>query len=328
MKPARLIPPAELPESLWRKETKCLLLPPSLVSAWQQLLEAEGLLELALQPTPENLIGGGSKEVTDDHLTWRFTGSSARVQMAMLDPLDKLDRVADVFAKTFSGGRVFLADLPCGSGAAVLTILCAIAELRRSRRIPRSPLYLTVLGGELSEFARAYAQKAINGLIESLRAEGIFVDADFLHWNACDKFSNADLIKELTLRSAGCAARMLVLANFSGFLQSSGKWDAAKAQFDALFLHSRDENSCAIWIEPLTNNVIKTGGGFFDRLVNWFKKQFGELPQTVSLEGEGNQPIYGASEAHAQHPLRPGHLFRSNLAVVRFDLPNEVKANR
>lgn len=327
MKPARLIPSAELPESLWRKETKCVLLPPNLVSAWQHLLEAEGLLEQALQPTPENLIGGESKEVTDDHLAWRFTGSSARVQMAMLDPLDNLDLVADAFAKTFSGGRVFLADLPCGSGAAVLTILCTIAELRRSRRIPRSPLYLTVLGGELSEFARAYANKAIGSLVESLQREGIFVNAEFLHWNACDKFSNADLIKELTLRSAGCAARMLVLANFSGFLQSSGKWDAAKAQFDALFLHSRDENSCAIWIEPLTNNVTKTGGGFFDRLINWFKKQFGELPQTISLAGEDKQPIYGASEAHTQHPLRPEHSFRSNLAVVRFDLPNEVKAS-
>lgn len=324
MKSRRLIPSAELPDSLWRKEAKCILLPPNLVSVWQQLLEAEGLLEKAQQPTPENLIGGGSKEVTDDHLTWRFTGSSARVQMAMLDPLDNLDLVADAFAKTFAGGRVFLADLPCGSGAAVLTILCTIAELRKTRRIPRSPLYLTVLGGELSEFARAYAHKGIGGLVESLQTEGIFVDADFLHWNACDKFSNADLIKELTLRSAGCGARMLVLANFSGFLQSSGKWDAARAQFDALFLHSRDENSCAIWIEPLTNNVIKTGGGFFDRLINWFKKQFGELPQTMSLVGEEKQPIYGASEAHAQHPLRPDHSFRSNLAVVRFDLPKEM----
>jgi len=319
----RLIPTSELPESLWRKGTNCLILPPLLVSAWQALLEAEGLTDKANLPVPDNLIGGITKDATNDHLTWRFTGSSARVQMAMLDPLSSLDQISDAFAKTFSGGQVFLADLPCGSGAAVLTILATIAELRRTNKVPRTPLHVTVLGGEISEFARAYATNAITSLLSALEGVGIFVNAEFLKWDACDKFSNADLIKELTLRSQGCGARMIVLANFSGFLQNSGKWNAAKDQFDALFLHSRDVNSCAIWIEPLTNTVTATGG-FLSRLVNWFQKVFGALPQQTQLVGDEDQPIYGSSNALAQHPLRPEHQFNSNLAVIRFDLPIKV----
>ena len=319
----RLIPTSELPESLWCSEKKCLILPPLLVSAWHTLLEAEGLTDKAKQPVPEKLIGGITKEATDDHLTWRFTGSSARVQMAMLDPLASLDQISDAFAKTFSGGKVFLADLPCGSGAAVLTILATIAELRAANKIPRTPLDITVLGGELSEFARAYATEALSGLLNALEEVGVFVSAEFLKWDACDKFSNADLIRELTLRSQGCGARMLVLANFSGFLQHSGKWNAAKDQFDALFLHSRDVNSCAIWIEPLTNTVT-AAGGFLARLVLWFQNVFGTLTQQTQLVGDESQPIYGSSNAKAQHPLRPEHQFNSNLAVVRFDLPIEA----
>lgn len=321
MKVERLIQSSDLPESLWFKEKKCIRLPPNLVLAWQKLLEDEGLLEKAKTPTPEYLIGGVTKKATDDHLAWRFTGSSARVQMAMLDPLNALDLVADAFAKTFSGGRVFLADLPCGSGAAVLTILCTIAELRRTGSVPRNHLYVTVIGGELSEFARAYADRAITSLIQSLEAQSVFVDVEFLPWDACDKFSTTDLIKQLTLRSAGCSARMLVLANFSGFLKNSGHWKAAEPQFDALFLHSRDDNSCAIWIEPLTNAVITPGSGLFSKIGEWFQRLFGGLKQTKDGKQE---PIYGSSNADVQHPLRPDQLFKAQLAVVRFDLPNEV----
>lgn len=327
MKLQRLIPSSELPDSLWNRDTKCLQLPPNLVSTWIQLLEAEGLLEKAKQPSLTSPVGGGSKAETDEHLTWRFTGSAARVQLAVLDPLDKLDLVADAFAMTFSGGKVFLADLPCGSGAAVLTILCTIAELRRTKLIPRNPLHLTILGGEYSEFARAYADKAISHLIQSLEIEGIFVEAEILPWDARDKYSNTDLIKQLTLRSNGCAARMLVLANFSEFLQNSGQWKSTQPQFDALFLHSRDKNSCAIWIEPLTNTVTNPEGGFFDRLLTWFKKQFGLLKQTMVFDGDAQQPIYGISDASVQHPLQPEHSFKAQLAIVRFDLPNEVKAS-
>ena len=99
MKLQRLIPSSELPDSLWSRDTKCVQLAPNLVSAWTQLLEAEGLLEKAKQPSSKSPVGGGSKVETDEHLTWRFTGSAARVQLAVLDPLDELDLVADAFAQ-------------------------------------------------------------------------------------------------------------------------------------------------------------------------------------------------------------------------------------
>lgn len=270
---ARLIEPADIPETLWHTETKCLRLAPELLTAWKYLLKDVGLEEKALQAVPAGKIGGLSKKETDDHLAWRFSGSSARVQLSLLDPHHELADVADTFAKVLSGGTVLIADLPCGSGAAVLTLLASIAELRQEDRIPRNPLYVKVVGGELSKFARDYASRAMDHIKAALADQAIWVSAEFLSWDALDRFSTADLTNRLTVLGQECSARLIVLANFSGFLQGEGKWKEALPQFESLFVHGRAHNSFVLWVEPQTNTVLGSGG-FFGRALAWFKKLF------------------------------------------------------
>lgn len=315
---ARLIKPTDVPETLWRAETKCLLLAPALLTAWKHLLLHAGLEERALQPVPEGKIGGLSKEETDDHLAWRFSGSSARVQLSLLDPRDELSGVADAFAKVFSGGTVLLADLPCGSGAAVLTLLASIAELRRQERIPRNPLFVKIVGGELSQFARDYASRATDHIKSSLAEQAIWISAEFLPWNALDKFSTADLTNRLTVLGQECSVRLIVLANFSGFLQREGKWKEAVPQFESLFLHGRAQNSFVLWIEPQTNGVLGSGG-FFGRAITWFKKLFA-AHQTKDEQEALVVENLGKSSAGVQHPLKD-HQFDVHLVIQRFDLP-------
>lgn len=317
MKP-RLIQPADIPETLWHAETKCLCLAPTLLTAWRYLLQHARLEERALQPVPEGKIGGLSKEETDDHLAWRFSGSSARVQLGLLDPRDELAGVADAFAKVFSGGTVLVADLPCGSGAAVLTLLASIAELRRQDRIPRHPLYVKVVGGELSEFARDYASRAMDHIKDALAEQTIWVSAEFLPWDALDKFSTADLTNRLTVLGQECSARLMVLANFSGFLQGDGKWKEALPQFESLFVHGRAHNSFVLWIEPQTNKVLGLSG-FFSRVVAWFKKLF-SAHQTLDEQEALVVENLGKSNASVQHPLKD-HQFDVHLVIQRFDLP-------
>lgn len=315
----RLIEPKDIPSSLWCPDNCRIQLAPDLVDAWKHLLDHAGLLEKALEPVPENIVGGITKEVTDDHLAWRFTGSSARVQLGLLDPLNKLKNVSDVFARVFSGGTVLLADLPCGSGAAILTILATVAELRRKGRVPRMPLHIKIIGGELSQFARDYSNRAMTHIRESIAEQGIQITAEFFHWNALDKFSTADMNKHITLHGQGCTARMLVLANFSGFLQSDGKWKSAAPQFESLFLHCRDNESFAIWIEPQTNSVLASGG-FFNKILTWFNKLF-EKHHTSESQIELHVDSLGKSSAKVQHPLRGDQQFTVNLVIQRFDLP-------
>lgn len=315
---SRLIKPSDIPESLWHAETTCLHLAPTLLTAWKHLLQHAGLKERALQPIPPAITGGLSKEATDDHLAWRFTGSSARVQLSLLDPRDELVGVGDAFAKVFSGGTVLVADLPCGSGAAVLTLLTSIAELRSQGRIPRNPLHVKVVGGELSDSARAYASRAIDHIKETLAEQAIWVSAEFLSWNALDKFSTADLTNALTVLGQGCSARLMVLANFSDFLQREGKWNEAIPQFESLFVHGRAHNSFVLWIEPQTNTVVGSGG-FFSRAIVWFKKLF-SAHQTKEEQDALVVENLGKSTADVQHPLKD-HQFNVHLVIQRFDLP-------
>lgn len=321
---ARLIKPEDIPETLWHPGLKCLRLAPSLLTAWGHLLRHAGLEEKALQPVPKGEIGGLSQEETDDHLAWRFSGSSARVQLSLLDPRDELAGVSDAFAKVFSGGTVLLADLPCGSGAAVLTMLASISELRRQGRVPRHPLHVKVVGGELSEFARDYASRAMDHIKDALAEQAIWVSAEFLRWDALGKFSTADLTNRLTVLGQDCSARLIVLANFSGFLQGEGKWKEAIPQFESLFVHGRALNSFVLWIEPQTNKVLGSGG-FFGRALAWFKNLFSTHQSKEEQEALVVENL-GKSSACVQHPLK-AHQFDVRLVIQRFDLPlNGAKA--
>jgi hypothetical protein len=305
----RLIPVKMIPSSLWSKDI--LRLPPQLVSCWEMLLDKYHLRDRAMTEAPEGFEGGMSKEDTDNHLAWRFTGSSARVMLTMLDPKEDLQQIPDTFARIFSGNRVFLADLPCGSGAASISILSVFCELRKLGKIPRMPLHITIVGGEISEYAQTYARESLSTLINDLEDQAITIEFDIIDWDVCDKFSNTDLIQQLTLKSQNCSGKLLLLANFSGFLERIQKWKDAKEQFDELFRYSRGNNSIALWIEPEKNNVIKDGG-FFSRLLQWFEKQFSKII--------GKNQKIECSSVKVSHPLGKGE-FRTNLAVIRFDLP-------
>ena len=314
----RLIRSEDLPETLWRQNDRVLKLPPDLIRAWLALLERHGLRVLAEQQDASGgCVGGISRDATNKHFARRFTGSSARVQLAILDPESHMPHIADAFAQIFAGGRVAVADLPCGSGAAVLTILTVLAELRRQGRVPREPLDLTVIGGEISEDARGYAAESLNEVREALEAQAIHVQSVLLPWDVCDNISNTDLIRQLTLLCNNCSARMLVLANFSGFLQSQGNWSNAKPQLDELFRHSRDERSSVIWIEPQTQKVLRNDGGLFRRIINWAVDvlPFARRVTTTTLNDGVAQ-----SSAKVDHVLRQDETFDVNLAVMRFDL--------
>jgi len=214
---SRLIPKELIPHTLWDSESSVLHLPPQLISSWKTLLEKNGLLDKAKTRAPEGFEGGMSKEDTDNHFAWRFTGSSARVILSMLDPKQDLDEISDVFTQFFSGNRIFLADLPCGSGAASLSILSVYCELRKQGLVPREPLEVIIAGGEISEFAQCYANEGLISLINDLEEQAIKIEFEVMDWDVCDPFSNAQLINHLTVRSQGCSAKVLVLATFLGF---------------------------------------------------------------------------------------------------------------
>ncbi len=314
----RLIPVEMIPTSLWSKENSILYLPPQLISSWKMLLGKHQLIDKAMAINLKGFKGGETKEDTDNHLAWRFTGSSARVMLTVLDPLQKLSQIPDVFARIFSGNKVFLADLPCGCGTASITILSILCELRKQKKIPRMPLHIVIVGGEISLFARKYADEALDFLIDELNTQAITIEFNIIEWDVCNESSNTNLIKQLTLKSRNCSAKLLLIPNFSGFLYLEQNWKEAEKQFNKLFQYSNSENMVALWIEPCMKKVTREQG-FFSVIIDWFKSVFSRF---IGVDEHIEQKRYDSDNPiRVQHPLVKDSKFRVNLAVVRFELP-------
>ena len=316
MKQERLIQISDIPNTLRCTSKKYIHLPEKLIATWYVLLDKNGIRDKANQKAPKSIAGGFTKSATNEHLAFRFTGSAARVELAILSPNHHESEISDAFAKTFSGGKVLLADVPCGSGAASLSVLATIAELRAQSVLPRMPLEVVLVGGEIAEFARENFKAGIQVLKDNLEKQSITVSETVKNWDVCDKLSNTDLIKELTLLGKTCGAKMLLLANFSEFLQGEGKWKEAKPQFDELFRHFRSDKSFAIWIEPQTNKVLPDKGGLLKHVITWLK----QLKFSTIFVRDGTKCPVLKDSCKVFSVIDDSRHFRTNLAVIRVDL--------
>lgn len=316
MKKERLVQIKDIPNTLRCVSTKYLRLPEKLISTWTTLLDNNGVRDKAENESPKSIAGGFTEQATNEHLAWRFTGSAARVELAILSPNHSKSEISDAFAKIFSGGKVLLADAPCGSGAAALSVLTTIAELRAQSVLPREPLEIIIVGGEISEYGRKNFTSAFNEVKEHLEKQAITINETVLSWDVCDSLSNTDLIKQFTLLGNTCSAKMLLLANFSEFLQGNGKWKIAKPQFDELFRHFRSERSSVIWIEPQTNKALPKTGGLLGRVITWV----GGLKFAMLFNRDGTKDPVLKDSCKVFNPLDNSRQFRTQLAVMRVDL--------
>lgn len=312
---SRLLKPSDLPVSLWDASSQYLSIPPLLAQAYVQVIRKNDLLSLLEEGEQGGSpVGGMSADAAADHFARRFSGSVARAQLAILDPKGDVTAASDSFIRLLAGSKICLTYVPCGAGATAFTFLSAIAELRARGVLPRQPLDVYLIAGELSDHAKRYAMELLDELMGPLAEEGIFLKAEFVEWNVLEPFSNTRLIQRMTLMSGEYPRKMLVVANFSGLLQRESKFKAAREQIDELFRHASGGSSTAVWIEPQMN-IVTDEGKLFDRLVAVFTG----LPQFLKLLTDPGKRFLG-SDAKYQLPLRPSSFSWARLAIVALDL--------
>lgn len=312
----RLLKPSSIPDSLWDSANGVLILPKSLADAYARVIDLHGLHEVAtIRDRDDPPVGGLDQERTDKHFAQAFDGSSARAQLALLDPKNEVPRASNAFVSCLAGNAASITDAPCGAGAAAFSFLATVAELRAKKILPRVPLQIHLIGAELSTFARAYAQEMLDELQPALEEQAIFIDAVWLGWDVTDALSNTDLIQKMTQAAAGKANRLLVVANFNGFLEKDRKKKEATPQLGELFRHASGDNSVAIWIEPDMNRAT-------DGLFPWLRtllKGTWRLFAKESSSGDQEKPV-AESAARFQLPLSPQNTARVGLAVVAIEL--------
>lgn len=314
----RLLNPERLPQTLWDSDNKILRLPNALAHAYETLIDRHSLRELAQSRTvKDSPVGGLDKPATDKHFAMQFDNSAARAQLAITNATKDVARVSNALIQTLSGNRACITDAPCGAGAAAFSLLSTIAELRACDVLPRMPLHIRLIGAEISESARQYAREMLAELTPFLESQAIFIQAELLPWDVTDSLSNTDLIQNMVRAKTGVSKNLLVVANFSGFLTTSGKQKDAQPQLSELFRHASGDESVAIWIEPPMNSAV-SNSGLFSRVESWVKDKWHRFVR-VNTDGVGDHHFL-TSEVQFQSTLTPDQLRPVRLAVMRLDL--------
>ncbi|MCE5310142.1 MAG: hypothetical protein LLG20_21105 [Acidobacteriales bacterium] len=319
----RLVDPRCIPETLWDHRSGTLKLPQALAQVYIDLIDSKGIRSLALSRSPgEHPVGGISQEQTDKHFAQAFDGSAARMELAVLDPMDATSPSSNELIRSVLGHHVCIIEAPCGAGATAFSLLATIAELRAQRVLPRLPLDVVLIGADFSTYARDYAREVLGHMATTLEEQAVFVKGEFVPWDVTDKMSNTDLIQTITLRSARVNRRLLVVANFNGFLERNGNRKRSQAQLEELFRHVSGEGSFAIWIEPCMNRAIANGG-----LLRWICTLLGtSWKRFVRILGVNvsDDPIRTCF-SHFKIPIDPDHTARVGLAIIGMQLSRSEK---
>jgi hypothetical protein len=310
-----------LPTTLWDSENKVLRLPTVLARAYESLIDRYGLRELAQSRTIEDSpVGGMDKPSTDKHFAQQFDNSAARAQLAISNAAKEVTRASNALVRALTGNTVCITDAPCGAGAASLSFLTTIAELRAHDVLPRMPLDVHLIGAEISEFARQYAAEVLNELRPFFESQAIFVEDELLSWDVTDKLSNTDLIQNMVRATTGGGKKLLVVANFSAFLATSGKQKDAEPQLAELFRYSSGYGSVAIWIEPQMGKAVSEQG-LFSVIGRWAVERWRRFARVNTDGVDANQFL--TSTVSFQSTLTPDRLRPVRLAVMRLDLVRE-----
>lgn len=308
----RLFEVNEIPESLWDSSNKILRLPRFIISSWESILEERGLLELARdhKKREEGNVGGVDENATNKHYCFNFNGSCARFQLSFLDPKQELPILSNAFVKSLAGDDVFIVDIPSGTGAASLSLLCNIAQLREENILPTIDLSVEIMAGDVSESAIQIFEKSFSIIEEYLNDYKINVKLHTEIWDVNDSNSTNIFVKNVLKRGRGFSEKLLIIANFTGYLEKEGKWNEVKSQFQMLFTKLSEQSTMAVWLEPKYKiSTVK----FFPKLKEWFKKWF----KTIFRKTE--DIIVEKSDAKFHHGLRDS-IPRTNVAVVKFKL--------
>ncbi len=314
----RLLDTELLPSTLWDREGQYLRLPNEFAAAYERLVDRYALRTLATSRTPEDSPTGGIGKVeTEQHFAQQFDNSAARAQFALSNVTGDVISVSNALIRALSGNTICITDAPCGAGAATYAFLCAIAELRAHSVFPRMRLDVFMIGGEISDYARTIAKEMLSELRPYLESQAIFVEAEFHPWDVTIDLSTTDLMNAAARASKAGCKRLVVVANFSGFLSLPGKLKASKPQLAELFRYSSGADHVAVWLEPQMN-FATSEGGLFPSIAQWAKDSWHRFARVIGVDGHGASFV--KSEANFQSTLTPGRLRPIRLAVMPLDL--------
>jgi hypothetical protein len=264
-----------IPKSVW-KDNK-LYQPETLTTVYREKLEAMDILQQAIDfdgKQSKGAIGGQDESETIKHFIERFLASAARVQFVVLDPHKALKDISNDVKATFGSGNIALLDIPCGTGAGILSLLCNIREMRAHKHLPCLPLHVSITAGDYSETALQIYADLLLRIKPYLEEANIFIDYLTHNWNAeslqsTDKIMNCFLMQE-------SEEYYVFISAFSG--EAANNFADYQQAISYVQARVSNLNSCILHIEPNSNDAKK----FFQKLSLFVGKLMGKEKSSES----------------------------------------------
>jgi SAM-dependent methyltransferase len=233
---------------LWSEDV--LKLPSEIIKIYSNHLKTIGRYDEAIKSSPKDsdLIGGPSEEATMLHFTHRFASSAVRIEYLVLDPKGRLGNIPDDLFITLCDGEISILDIPCGTGAGIISLIGTIAELREKKAIVSLPLLLNVTAGDISETALQIYNELLNQIKPWLSQQGIHLSWNMHHWDAANTGTTSAIVDQWFKESKSPEEYLVLIAAFSG--EAAKNFDLYERSFYHITERLYDKHSTILWVEP------------------------------------------------------------------------------
>ena len=237
--------------TLWQNDV--LSLPTCLWQTYRDILQSTGLLDACVEGLEKKAIHGGATAAeAQEHFTYRFPTSAARLCFLTLDPKGSLRNYSNDLKISFATDSLVVVDLAGGTGAAIIGITSTIAKLRELGLLAKLPLTVKVFAADISPDALDVYKQMISAFVPFGEAQGVSVELKTFQWDASNPALTSKLFDACTAAAAQCEL-FVIVSNLSGV----GK--TAIDTFERSFAHVTERisnmDSTFIWVEHPGNSA-------------------------------------------------------------------------
>ncbi len=207
---------------------------------------------------PKGIIGGATDKEAEDHLVYRFPNSGARACFAFLDPRGELVAASHPLQAALVDGHVVVVDIPAGAGALSLGIVSTLIVLRENGVLPKLPLKISIVAGDISQKALELASLGYSAIQHQAAQVGIELNVHTLQWDVLDFEHSAHLVDEAFLMGDADSYVIGVL-DFAGALKDQSLRDEFTHALKAMLgrFYAEQDRAILVWLEPMTSDNSK-----------------------------------------------------------------------
>lgn len=269
----------EIPKELWSGDV--LYIPKRLAELYEEMLNKYGVYKEALQDHRGKNVGGVSDEETLKHFAGRYLASASRVEYLVLNPKHEFPEIQRDVLSLLSDGKINVLDIPCGTGAGILSLLITLAELRRNRRLPSTPLNIRISAGDISLKALEIYNDFLERASPIVKESGVFLSWRTFEWDATKDNTTSIIMDNLLENSCTPKEYLVFISAFSG----SGKNILEGFEYSLRQIEARLDRlkSTTLWIEPKEGEggFLKSITKMLEKAKDWFKKNEKNLSGAV-----------------------------------------------